>query len=373
MKKIFIIAGEASGDLHGANLMSALKSQDDELSIEFWGGDRMVNEGGTIRKHVSELAFMGFWEVFTNLKTILSNFKLCKAQIEEFNPDVLVLIDYPGFNLRMAEWAKSKGIKTFYYVSPQVWAWKQKRVFKIKKVVDHMCVILPFEQDFYKKFNYDVEYVGHPLLDEIERWKKEKKEDFRSKYNLDERPILAVLPGSRKQEISRKLPVMLEALKGLESHQIVVAGAPNFNKDFYLPFMNHDQKIVFGATYPLLNVSDLAVVTSGTATLETALFNVPEVVCYKGSELSYQIAKRLVNIEFISLVNLIEGKEIVKELIQSDCTSGKIREELDKIINNDKYRSSMLNSYQQMRELLGGGGASQKVAQSLLKTIQDKN
>lgn len=368
-RRVFIIAGEASGDLHGANMMRAVRSLDQNVEFEFWGGDRMVKEGGKLRKHVSELAFMGFWEVFTNLKTILSNFKKCKAQIETFNPDVLVLIDYPGFNLRMAEWAKSKGVKTFYYISPQVWAWKQKRVYKIKKVVDKMCVILPFEAAFYAKFGFEVEYVGHPLLDEIERWNKEEKIDMKAKYNLDERPIIAVLPGSRKQEISRKLPVMLEALEGLTSHQIVVAGAPNFEITFYKPFLKEGHKIVFGETYPLLAASNIAVVTSGTATLETALFDVPEVICYKGSEISYQIAKRLVNIKYISLVNLIMDKEIVKELIQKECTSMSVREEVDRILSDDRYRETMLSSYENMRQLLGGGGASQKVAQSLLKTI----
>lgn len=369
-KRLYIISGEASGDLHGANLMNALYEQNSELNIRFWGGDRMTAEGGECVKHIKELAFMGFVEVLMNIRTILGNIKFCKQDIEEFKPDALILIDYPGFNLRIAEWAHERGIKVYYYISPQIWAWKQGRVHKIKKVVDKMYVILPFEQDFYKKFNYNVEFVGHPLLDEIDRYRKRQSEErFREEMELDDRPILAVLPGSRDQEIKRKLPIMLEAVKGFDSHQVVIAGAPNYETDYYSQFIGKNKvRIVCNKTYDLLNISDIAVVTSGTATLETALFGVPLVVCYKGSEISYQIAKRLVKVDYISLVNLIMNEEVVKELIQAECNVKNIRDEVDRMLNDPEYRDKLESKLNQLEERLGGG-ASQKVAQSLLKTI----
>ncbi|MES2588180.1 MAG: lipid-A-disaccharide synthase [Bacteroidota bacterium] len=369
-KKIYIIAGEASGDLHGSNLVKALKSQDENLSFRFWGGDLMQKEIGTPVKHIKELAFMGFIEVVSNLKTILNNIKFCKADILKFKPDALVLIDYPGFNLRIAEWAKRQGIKVFYYISPQVWAWKQSRVFKIKKSVDHLYAILPFEEDFYKKFDYKVEYVGHPLLDAIEQYKSIpfSESDFREKHKLSQKPIIAVLPGSRKQEIRVKLPLMLEAVKNYANYEILIAGAPSLDEDFYKPFLIHSNiKIIHGSTYDILNLAEAALVTSGTATLETALFNVPEVVCYKASSISYQIAKKLIKIKFISLVNLIMDKEVVRELIQNECNAKLIEEEFSKIILGGEKREKMLNDYKVLREMLGSGGASQKVARLLLK------
>lgn len=369
-KKLYIIAGEASGDLHGANLMKALFQDEPDLNIRFWGGDRMKAEGGKCVKHIKDLAFMGFLEVLLNLRTILGNIKYCKSDILEFKPDAIVLIDYPGFNLRIAEWAHEQGIKVYYYISPQIWAWKQGRVHKIKKVVDKMYVILPFEKDFYKKFNYEVEFVGHPLLDEIERYRSNNSEvQFKEEMELDERPVLAVLPGSRDQEIQRKLPIMLEAVKDITSHQIVIAGAPNYETEYYRQYTGKmNVRIVCNKTYDLLNVADVAIVTSGTATLETALFGVPLVVCYKGSEVSYQIAKRLVKVDYISLVNLIMNEEVVKELIQSECTVENIRKEVNRIIGNEDYRAQLSDKLSQLEEKLGGG-ASQKVAQSLLKTI----
>ena len=368
-RKLYFIAGEASGDLHAANLMQALLDKDSSLEFKFWGGDKMhkVAKKGLV-KHINELAFMGFVEVIINLKTILSNISFCKKSIEEFQPDALVLVDYPGFNLRIAAWAKSKGIKVYYYISPQVWAWKQNRVHKIKKIVDKMFVILPFEKDFYKQFSYDVEYVGHPLLDEISKYNFDFTGEFQKKYGLDRRPIIAVLPGSRKQEVSKKLPIMLEALQGLITHQIVIAGAPTLSKEFYKK-INKSTTIVFGETYKLLANSDVAVVTSGTATLETALFKTPQVVCYKGSSISYAIAKRLIKVKYISLVNLIMDAEVVKELIQKECNPILIRKEVDQLINNEVYRTKVISNYEKLAEILGGGGASQKVAQSLLKTI----
>lgn len=371
-KKLYLIAGEASGDLHGSNLMKSILKEDKNVDFRFWGGDKMISVQDNCVKHIRDLAFMGFWEVFTNIRTILGNIRFCKEDILKYKPDAIVLIDYPGFNLRIAEWAKENGIKVYFYISPQVWAWKQSRVHKIKKVVDHMFVILPFEKAFYAKFDYEVEYVGHPLLDEINDFKERAMDidSFRTKYSLNEKPIIAILPGSRNQEIHRKLPIMLESVKGIDSHQVVIAGAPNYDETFYSQFIKSKEvRIIMNDTYNLLLQADLAVVTSGTATLETALFDVPLVVCYKGSRLSYEIAKRLVKIDYISLVNLILDKPAVKELIQDECTSENIREEINLIMNSSKYREDMEKNFANLKEILGGGGASEKVAQSLLKTI----
>jgi lipid-A-disaccharide synthase len=331
----------------------------------------MKKEGATLVKHISELAFMGFIEVLLNLNTILKNINFCKKDILEFKPDVLLLIDYPGFNLRIAKWAKEHGIKVHYYISPQVWAWKQSRVQIIKATVDKMYTILPFENDFYKQFDYETQYVGHPLLDEVENFKQSKssREDFLAKNKLSDAPIISILPGSRKQEIKVKLPIMLEAVETLKNYQIVIAGAPNQSLKMYEEFERRGCKIIFGQTYDLLNNSTAAIVTSGTATLETALLNIPEVVCYKGSWVSYLIARSLIKIKYISLVNLIMNQQIVKELIQGDCNAIKIREELDLLLHDMNYRERMLSNFQVMREKLGGEGASAKVAHSLLKTI----
>lgn len=371
--KLYLIAGEASGDLHAANLMKALRKEDETIDFRFWGGDLMEKEGGKPVKHIRDLAFMGFIEVVMNLKTILSNIRFCKTDIEVYQPDALVLIDYPGFNLRIAEWAKSKGIKVYYYISPQVWAWKQNRVFKIKKSVDHLFAILPFEKAFFKKFDYDVEYVGHPLLDAIEQFRATEIDStsFRETNNLDQRPIIAVLPGSRKQEIRVKLPLMLDALESFDNYQIVIAGAPALDPDFYTPFISNNRiRIIHGETYNILNAAEIGVVTSGTATLETALFQVPEVVCYKGSSISYAIAKRLIKIKFISLVNLILDREVVKELIQHECTASNIRREVETIVIGGSKREKMLAEFSTLKKTLGEGGASRQVAQSILKTIR---
>ena len=371
--KLYIIAGEASGDLHASNLMKAILAESPEVDFRYWGGDKMQSVQEGLVKHIKDLAFMGFVEVVMNLRTILGNMKFCKKDIEAYKPDALILVDYPGFNLRIAEWAHEKGIKVYYYISPQVWAWKQSRVKKIKQVVDHMFVILPFEKEFYGKFNYDVEYVGHPLLDEIEDFKANRKQelkDFVQTNSLSEKPILAILPGSRKQEISVKLPIMLEAAKAFDQFEIVVAGAPTITPEFYESLMKGHAKVIHDQTYNLLTHAHTAVVTSGTATLETGLFKVPQVVCYKGSKISYHIAKRLVKIDFISLVNLIMGKEIVKELIQNECNPTRIKEELHLLIDDTNHRQNLIDNYSEMHAKLGGGGASQKVAQSLLKTIR---
>jgi lipid-A-disaccharide synthase len=360
--KIYLIAGEASGDLHGANLVKELKVQLPNATYRFWGGDLLKKELGEPVKHIKELAFMGFVEVLTNLKTIIGNISFCKKDIAAFQPDVLVLVDYPGFNLRIAEWAKERGIKVVYYVSPQIWAWKQNRVHKIKKSVDLMLTILPFEADFYKKFDYQVEYVGHPLLDAVAQYRAQPKDDFRTNYQLSEKPILALLPGSRKQEISKKLPIMLEAAKNFTNYQIVIAGAPSMDASFYETYTTDGQFIVFGETYSLLNNTSIAMVTSGTATLETALFRVPEVVCYIGSPISYFLAKKLIKVKYISLVNLILDQEVVKELIQSDCNATKITEELKKLEVGTVGRKAMEDKYEQLISLLGEGGASKNAA-----------
>jgi lipid-A-disaccharide synthase len=371
--RIYIIAGEASGDLHGANLLKELYKLDSSISVRAWGGDRMKNEGATLVKHISDLAFMGFIEVLLNLSTILKNINFCKKDILEFKPDVLLLIDYPGFNLRIAQWAKKNGIKVHYYISPQVWAWKKSRVKIIKASVDKMYSILPFENDFYKQFDYETQYVGHPLLDEVENFNQVRltKDEFLNKNKLSQVPIISILPGSRKQEIKVKLPIMLDAVKSLNNYQIVIAGAPNQTAKMYEEFERQGCKIIFGQTYDLLSNSEAAIVTSGTATLETAILNIPEVVCYKGSWISYFIARSLIKINYISLVNLIMDQQIVKELIQGECNPFKIREELDLLLNDKNYREAMLSNFEIMREKLGGQGASKKVAHSLLKTISE--
>lgn len=372
MKNIYIIAGEASGDLHGSNLMKALLQEEKNINFRYWGGDEMRAVKGSLVKHIKDLAFMGFAEVVMNLKTILGNLAFCKKDILAFKPDVLILIDYPGFNLRIADWAKKNNIKVFYYVSPQIWAWKQNRVHQIKKNVDKLYAILPFEKDFYKKFDYEVEYMGHPLLDAIENYraKTNDRTEFYQKWKLDQRPIIAVLPGSRKQEISKKLPVMLEALESYTNYQIVIAGAPSMEESYYRQYIKQENiQIVFGATYNLLQNSEAAVVTSGTATLETALFEIPEVVCYIANPISYNIAKRLIKIDYISLVNLIMNREVVRELIQADCNPATIKEELNKILIGGSKREQLLKDYKILKEQLGGGGASEKVAKSILNSI----
>ncbi len=369
--RYYIIAGEASGDLHGSNLIRALKLVDAHTEVRCWGGDLMEKQGATLVKHYRDLAFMGFVEVIANLRTIFNNIDFCKKDIEQYQPDALVLIDYPGFNLRIAEWAHQKNFKVIYYISPQVWAWKQSRVHKIKKVVDRMFVILPFEKDFYKKFNYDVEFVGHPLIDAIENFKNDPDDSFLSSNNLSNKKIIALLPGSRKQEISTMLPLMLGAVKGLQGFQFVIGGAPSITPDFYKEFISdNDTAIVYNQTYNLMRHAHAALVTSGTATLETALFGVPEVVCYKGNAISYHIARRLIKVKYISLVNLIMDREVVKELIQNELNESNIKNELNKIINDDAYLSKMKNDYADLKHKLGDTGASLKTANAIVAYLK---
>lgn len=369
--KYYIIAGEASGDLHGSNLMKALYKEDANAKIRFWGGDLMQNVGGTLVKHYRELAFMGFIEVVFNLKTILNNINFCKKDIENFNPDAIIFIDYPGFNMRIAKWAKEKGIQTHYYISPQIWAWKESRIKAIKRDFDKLYVILPFEKDFYeKKHHFPVEFVGHPLIDAIQTRKVTDESTFKKENNLDEKPIIAILPGSRKQEITKMLSVMLSVVDDFADYQFVIAGAPSQEFSFYEQFLkNKNVHFVANKTYDLLSHSYAALVTSGTATLETALFKVPEVVCYKGSWASYQIAKRIITLKYISLVNLIMDKEVVTELIQENCDTKNIKIELQKLIN-PATRSAILENYELLEAKLGGIGASEKTAKFIIKNLR---
>jgi len=366
--KYYIISGEASGDLHASNLMKSLKVEDSHAEFRFWGGDLMEAVGGTLVKHYRDLAFMGFAEVVMNLRTILNNIKYCKKDLLEYAPDVLILVDYPGFNLRIAEFAKKNGITVHYYISPQIWAWKENRISKIKRDVDQMYVILPFEKEFYEdKHDFPVHFVGHPLLDAIANRKPINPAKFAKDNGLNEKPIIALLPGSRKQEITKMLSVMLQMAPKFPDHQFVIAGAPSQELSFYKTFLKDENvAIVENKTYDLLSVSSAALVTSGTATLETALFKIPEVVCYKGNEISYQIGKRLVNVKYISLVNLILDKEVVTELIQDEFNETNLENELFKILDH-KEREIMFDHYYQLEQVLGGKGASDKTAKLIIK------
>ena len=361
--KYYIIAGEASGDLHGSNLIREIKARDAAAEIRCWGGDLMEAAGATLVKHYRDLAFMGFVEVVANLRTILRNLDFCKQDIREFQPDLLIYIDYPGFNLRVADWAKREGFHNVYYISPQVWAWKENRVKTIKTAIDKMLVILPFELDFYRKWNYPVSYVGPPLAEVIEKYKQENA-------SLQRNPkLIALLPGSRKQEILKKLPVMLSVTPSFPDYEFVVAKAPGVCDDFYAPLLAKfpNVRTTSNATYAVLMQAEAALVTSGTATLETALFGVPEVVCYKGNKISYLIAKRLIKVKYISLVNLIMDRLVVKELIQDDMNTQNLVQELKNLLHNQEYRNRITGDYDQLRRLLQQGGkASAKAAEEIV-------
>jgi len=369
--KYYLLAGEASGDLHGSNLMKALQQKDPEAEFRYWGGDLMQAAGGTLVSHYQERSFMGFLEVLFNLKKILGMIKRCKADISNYRPDVIIFIDNSGFNLRIAEWAKEAGFKTTYYISPQVWASRAGRVKKIKQVIDKMFVILPFEKDFYQSYNYEVTFVGHPLIDAISQFKSVSEDQFRLLHELDERPIIALLPGSRKQEITKMLGVMLSLRDEFKDFQFVIAGAPSQSYDFYKAIIK-DQEVGFvtNDTYGLLNIAHAALVTSGTATLETALFKVPQVVCYKANAISYYIAKKLITLDFISLVNLIMDREIVKELIQYDFNRAALKQELKNILNPEQ-RHEMLSNYRVLIEKLGGTGASNNTAKGIVQFLKE--
>ena len=369
--KYYIIAGEASGDLHASNLMKQLKQLDNKADFRCWGGDLMKEQGAVLVKHYRELAYMGFIEVLFNIRTILKNIKFCKSDILQYKPDAVILVDYPGFNMKISGFAKEAGIKVFYYISPQVWAWKQGRVKQIKQTVDKMFVILPFEKDFYKRFDYDVEFVGHPLLDAIDNPEyKSNIVSFRSTEGISDKPVIAILPGSRKQEIAKMLPVMLTVIDKFQGFEFVVAGVTSLPKEFYESICEgYNVKIIYGKTYLLLSNAKAAMVTSGTATLETALFGVPEVVCYKGSSLSFMLAKKLVKVDYISLVDLIMKKEIVKELIQKDFNSISLSTELSKILD-EKNSVEMKQQFAELKKMLGGAGASAKTAELMIGNLK---
>ncbi|MCW3089601.1 MAG: lipid-A-disaccharide synthase [Ferruginibacter sp.] len=365
--KYYIIAGEASGDLHGSNLVKELKLLDLAADFRCWGGDKMEAAGAKLVMHYRQLAFMGFIEVIKNLRTIFRNLAFCKEDIVQYKPDILVLIDYPGFNLRIAAWAKRQNIKVIFYISPQVWAWKESRVKAIKRDVDKMLVILPFETAFYKKWNFEVEYVGHPLVQVIDEFRAENV-----RAETDNSAVIALLPGSRKQEILKKLPVMLAVANDFPDYSFVVAKAPGIEPAFYdellAPYKNVSS--VINQTYPLLAKSRAALVTSGTATLETALFGVPEVVCYKGNPISFHIAKRLIRIKYICLVNLIMDKEVVKELIQDEMTVENLTLELKKNLFDPAKKAQLKEDYRALKNLLSqGGNASANAAESIYRFL----
>ena len=371
--KYYIISGEASGDLHGSNLIKELFKLDGGAEVRCWGGDLMQAARATLVKHYRELAFMGFTEVIKNINTIFKNISFCKKDILANRPDVLILIDYPGFNLRIAKWARQQGLKIVYYISPQIWAWKENRIHSIKKNVDKMLVILPFEKEFYKKWNFKVEYVGHPLVEVVNDYKAEQEQKSKAVFQqqnpaIINSKIIALLPGSRQQEILKKLPVMLQVAGHFPDYKFIVAKAPGLTEEFYAellaPYNNVDA--VVNKTYQLLNESAAAIVTSGTATLETALFGVPEVICYKSNNLSYQIAKRIIKIKYICLVNLIMDKEVVKELIQDDLTVENLVAELKMLLFNNEKRETLQKDYTALKELLTAGGhASSTAARSI--------
>ena len=374
--KYYLIAGEASGDLHASKLMNALKKEDPQAQFRFFGGDLMQAEGGTLVKHYSEMAYMGFIPVLLNIDKVLHNIRLCKSDIEEFHPDVLILVDYPGFNLRMAKFAKTRlNIPVHYYISPKIWAWKEYRIKDIKRYVDKMYSILPFEIPFYQKHHYQIDYVGNPTVDEmaVRPFADEKFDSFISENNLENKPIIALLAGSRKAEITANLPIMIDAASSFTDYQLVIAGAPGISPDFYHTFISGKRvSIVFEKTYRLLQQSSAALVTSGTATLETAILKIPQVVCYKmgGGEIAYNLFKHILKVKFVSLVNLIADREIVKELLVHLFTTENVKNELDKILNDPDKRKQMLQGYAEVAERLGNPGAPQNAAKKIVATIK---
>ena len=372
--RYYIIAGEASGDLHASNLMKALKRQDPAAEFRCWGGDLMKAQGGELVKHYRELAFMGFMEVILHLPTLLRNFNFCKQDIQKYQPDVIILIDYPGFNLRLAKFASAKGFRVYYYISPQLWAWHASRVKILKRFVNRMFVILPFEKEFYSRYEYPVDFVGHPLLDVIQDGETPPgKGEFLQKNELADQPIIALLPGSRKMEIEKMLRLMLAVKPFFKGYRFVVAAAPSIPAQFYASIIEDpDVKLVFDQTYPLLRSAEAALVTSGTATLETALLGCPQVVCYKGNPLSFLLARLLVHVKYISLVNLIMEKPLVKELIQGELTKENLIVELKKIVEDQEQRKILQDGYHDLKERLGGSGASDRTAILMQQYLGEK-
>jgi len=366
--RYYIIAGEASGDLHGSNLIKEIYKLDSNAKIKAWGGDKMQSAGAKIVKHYKKLSFMGFYEVFQNLNTILKNIKFCKKDILNFNPDKIIFIDYPGFNMRIAKWAKKNKFNTNYYIAPQIWAWNEKRINNIRDNIDNLYVILPFEKKYFeRKHNFPVKFLGHPLLDSIKEFKKSEAKDFFEKHKLNnQKKIISILPGSRKQEIKKILRVMLEVIENFPKYQFVIAGAPSINLEFYQDIIkNKNVSVIKNETYALLSNSKAALVTSGTATLEAGIFKIPQVVCYKTSFISYFLAKIFVKIKFISLVNLIMDEEIIKELIQSKCSKQNIIKELKKVLDLEK-RNNLMSKYDELISLLGSSGSSRRVAKDIV-------
>lgn len=376
--KYYLIAGEASGDLHASNLMKSIKAVDAEAEFRFFGGDLMSAVGGTRVKHYRELAYMGFVPVLMHLRTIFANMRLCKRDVEEWMPDALILVDYPGFNLSVAKYIhKNTKIPVYYYISPKIWAWKERRIKNIKRDVDELFSILPFEIDFFeKKHSYRINYVGNPCVDAVDDFKRNKalsRADFMQKNALADRPIIALLAGSRKQEIEVNLPLMLEAVKQNPGYQAVIAGAPGIDKDFYAPYLGDGARIVYGQTYDLLNNAHAALVTSGTATLETALFNVPQVVCYAMpmGRLYSWLKKHFLKVKYISLVNLVADREVVRELVAADMTLQNVVAELASLLPAEsKKRTAMLGEYSRMMEILGKPGASHRAAEKIVSLLK---
>lgn len=374
--RYYIIAGEASGDLHGSNLIKGIREVDPAAQIRCWGGDLMKEAGGELVRHYKEGAIMGFVEVIANLGKLSRNLNDCKKDILEYNPDAVILIDYPGFNFRIAKFAKEKGLRVFYYIAPKVWAWKEKRVHRLKKYVDRLFIIFPFEIEYFKKWGINAIYRGNPLLDSVDNCPKaaETREEFARRTGIEAaRPSVALLAGSRKGEIKYLLPRMIEVAKRYPEHQFLMACAPSMEEEFYRSIIGNkcnNIKLLFGETYPILRHSDAAIINSGTASLEAALIGIPQMVCYGGNEISYQIARMVVKLKYISLANLIMDKGLFKELIQHDCTPDKISSELDQLLGNEEYRKEMKDNYAKVREMLGGKGASAKVARAMTEELE---
>lgn len=374
--KYYLIVGEASGDLHASNLMKAIKEEDPQADFRFFGGDLMSSVGGVLVKHYKDMAYMGFIPVLLHLRTIFQNMELCKNDIKDWNPDVLILVDYPGFNLKIAEYIKKHtSIPVYYYISPKIWAWKEYRIKNIKQYIDKMYSILPFEVDFYRKHEYPITYVGNPSVDSVYSFLKNNVADkklFTKKNNLSDKPIVAILAGSRKQEIRDNLSKMIKVSESFLDYQFVIAGAPGIESDFYKSYLCNNVKIVFSQTYELLQNSVAAMVTSGTATLETALFNVPQVVCYymsAGKIISF-LRKYVLKVKYISLVNLITGSESVKELVADEMTIDNLKKELYKILPGNSYRDKVLSDYLYLRNVLGDEGAAKRAASSIVASLR---
>lgn len=374
--KYYLIVGEASGDLHASNLMKAIRERDNKAQFRFFGGDLMTAVGGERVKHYRELAYMGFIPVLLHLRTIMSNMKRCKRDIIEWQPDVLILVDYPGFNLSIAQYIrKNTNIPIYYYISPKIWAWKEYRIKNIRRDVDELFSILPFEVDFFAKHNYKIHYIGNPCVDAVDKFLKEDKEtrsQFCTRNKLSEKPIVALLAGSRKQEIESNLPMMLEAMKSHPQYQVVIAGAPGIDKDFYTPYINDEVKILYGCTYNLLKHSHAALVTSGTATLETALFRVPQVVCYATPmpKLYSWLKRHFLKVKFVSLVNLIADKEVVRELVAADMTTQNVNKEIQLLLEDTPERDTMLKEYDRIIDILGEPDASGRAANTMINLLK---